>query len=56
MGRYQMWVQALIICGDREPDARVADQIPPDEIRVPAVIRVGERALDRMRPHQVEKR
>src|SRR5690348_13393109 len=40
---------------DRRANARIADQIPADEVGVASVIRIAERPFDRVRTHQVEE-
>ena len=48
-------IEALIGRRDGKADARVADQVPPHEVRVAAVVRVAERTLKRVRQQEVEK-
>src|SRR5215831_7210463 len=52
-----LWLhaQALVVLGDRHAEPGVADQVPADKVRVPAIVRIAEHALDRMRPDQVEE-
>ena len=40
---------------DRDADAGIADEIPPDEIFIPAIEWIGERSLDGVGPEQIEK-
>ena len=42
--------------GDDRADAGIADQVPADEVRVAAVERIAERALNRVRAHEREER
>src|SRR2546428_11213004 len=53
--RFQGHAQALLLRRHRNTHSGIADQVPPDEVRVPAVGRVAERALYRVRPKQVEE-
>src|SRR5450759_5659508 len=46
----------LIRTGHHRPDARVADEIPADEVRVAAVVGIAERALMRVVQHEGEER
>ena len=39
-----------------EPHTRIANQIPADEVRVAAIGRIAERALNRVRAHEREER
>ena len=48
--------EPLLVRRDREPDARVAYQVPADEPAVAAVVRIAERPLQRVVQHQVEER
>src|SRR5712691_9474931 len=51
----RLHAHALVVRGDRHAEPGVANQVPADEVRVPAIIRVAEHALDRMCPNQVEE-
>ena len=48
--------KALILCRHVRAHAGIADQIPADEVGVAAVIRIAERALQRVRAHHREER
>src|SRR5262245_45300053 len=45
----------LLVGGDDRSDAGIADQVPANEIRVAAVERIAERALDGVRADKVEE-
>src|SRR5262245_38670723 len=47
-------VELLVVGADDEPRPREADELPADEVRVPAVHRVAEHALHRVRPDHLE--
>ena len=49
-------VEALLVGRHRKPDARVAQEIPADEVAVAAVEGIAEGALERVVQHQVEER
>ena len=51
-----MCVEALFGGCHRETNTWIADQIPSGEVRVAAVVRIAERALNRVREHEVEER
>src|SRR5688572_8545967 len=55
MRRGRPCVEALIARRHGQADARVADEIPAYEIGVAAVVRVAERALNRVRQQEVEE-
>src|SRR3979490_2160547 len=42
---FQCHPHALLLRRARNPPSGISDQVPPDEVRVPAVVRVAERAL-----------
>src|SRR5947207_6648232 len=46
----------LLLGGDREPRARIADQIPAGEIPVPAVEGISEHTFERQLANAQEKR
>src|SRR5262245_15718263 len=46
---------ALLVGGDYQSQAGIADQIPADEVGVAAVIGIAERALDGVGAHEVEE-
>src|ERR1700704_5097643 len=46
---------ALVIGAHRQADAGIADEIPADEVGVAAVVRIAERALDRVRADKIEE-
>src|SRR5215212_4960110 len=52
MVRCHLRVHLLLACGYRGTHARVANQIPSDEVRVTTVIRVAERPLDDVAAHR----
>src|SRR6516165_7207247 len=45
----------LLVFADRHADARIANQVPSHKIRIAAVVRVAEGALDRVRPDHFEE-
>src|SRR4029077_12603663 len=49
-------LHALLVGGDRQPDAGIADQVPADEVGVAAVIGIAERALDGVGAHEGKER
>src|SRR5262249_55257224 len=50
-------LEALLVGGgDHRAHARIADEIPADEVRVAAVVRIAERALMRVVEHKREER
>src|SRR5713101_4018189 len=53
--RFQCHAHALLLRRDRNTHSGISDQVPPDEVGVPAVVRVAEHALDRVCPEQVEE-
>src|SRR5262245_64676402 len=46
---------ALLVGGDHQSQAGIANQIPADEVGVAAVIGIAERALDGVCAHEVEE-
>src|SRR5262245_51661751 len=61
VGGLVIWLQLsllhglLVGSGDAGLSARVANQVPPDEVRVPAVVRIAERPLPRVIQHHREE-
>src|SRR5262245_15152054 len=51
----RLHAHTLVVLGDRHADPGVAEQVPADEVRVPAIVWIAEHALDRMGPNQVEE-
>src|SRR5262245_17515297 len=51
----RLHAHALVVLGDRHAEPGAADEIPADEVRIPAIIRIAEHALDRMGPNQVKE-
>src|SRR3984893_6443527 len=47
---------ALLVGADRHSQARIADQVPADEIRIAPVIGIAERALEGVGAGQIEER
>ena len=48
--------QPLFLGRDRHAYARIADQIPTDEVRIAAVVRIGQGAFDRVAAYEIEER
>ena len=48
--------EALLLGRDGEAQPRIAEQLPADEVRVAAVVRIAERALERVAQHELEER
>ncbi len=55
VGWHRARAEALVVWCHGEPHARVADQIPADEIRVSAVIGIAKGTLDRVRSNEIEE-
>src|SRR6185436_12581379 len=47
--------EPLVVRGHRNAHARIADEVPSGEVHIAAVVRVAERALNRVREHQAEE-
>src|SRR5215475_4586373 len=54
--RFRSRRHALVVGAHRQADAGIADEIPTNEVGVATVVRIAERALDRVRAQQVEER
>ena len=54
--RLERRIHALLLGRDGEAQARVTDELPADEILVAAVVRVAERAFERVAEHELEER
>src|SRR5262245_65796466 len=52
----QFGVELLLAGGDGEPQTWVPQQVPSDEVRVAAVVRIAEHALPGMRTEHIEER
>src|SRR5262245_43330612 len=54
--RLRLYAHALLLGGDGEAQAGIAEHVPADEVGVAAVIRIAERALDGVGAHEREER
>src|SRR6185503_14007244 len=54
--RLELRVHALLLRSHREAQARIADELPADEVLIAAVVRVAERAFERVPQHELEER
>src|SRR5438067_1324967 len=52
---FRLHIHALKIGANHDARAGIADQIPPDEVLVAAVEGIGECALNRVCPNEIEK-
>src|SRR5262245_32811060 len=46
----RLHAHTLVVLGDHHAEPGVDNQVPADEVRVTAIVRIDEHALDRMRP------
>src|SRR5580765_7717248 len=53
--RLQRDADPLVVLRDDRADAGIPDEIPADEIRVSAVERIAEGALDGVRPNEIKE-
>src|SRR5689334_5357225 len=54
--RLELRVHALLLRSHGEAQARIADELPADEVSIAAVVRVAERAFERVPEHELEER
>src|SRR5688572_22935180 len=55
LNRLERRIHALLLGSHREPQPRIADELPTDEVLITAVMRIAERALERVTEHEVEE-
>src|SRR5690348_16187587 len=54
--RLELRIHALLLGRHGQAQPRIADELPADEVLIAAVVRVAERAFERVAEHELEKR
>src|SRR6185503_8806422 len=54
--RLELRVHALLLGGHREPQSRITDELPADELAIATVVRIAERPFERVTEHELEER